>query len=80
MASLGVFYITTKFEFDMPKYGGKQNRPDFSNDSEIIMLLQLSAYCREVMASDSLQCPADLYGSMLKYYEELKSADAVSTR
>lgn len=71
VASLGVHNITTKFEFDMPRYGSKQSRPDFSNESEIIMLLQLSAYCRAIMASDSLRCPGDLYGLMLKYYEEL---------
>ncbi|WP_152612269.1 hypothetical protein [Leisingera sp. ANG-S5] len=70
VSSLGVHPVTAKFEFDMLRYGSKQNRPDFSNDSEIIMLLQLSAYCREVMATDSLQCPADLYGLMLQSYKE----------
>ncbi|KIC19564.1 hypothetical protein [Leisingera sp. ANG-DT] len=56
--SFGVYPVVTDFEF--PDSGDYHSSRKFSSQSELVMVIRLSAYCRKTLGNFSLECPSNL--------------------
>ncbi|WP_291734824.1 hypothetical protein [Leisingera sp. F5] len=72
-ASLGAHPYVTTLDFHFTDKEGAANKPVFFDESEIVLQLRLSAYCRNVLKRDSLECPAHLFGQLLRHHKVLLS-------
>ena len=71
--SLGVQPDVTTIGFQFSREQTPDTRPVFIDESEIVLQLRLSAYCRNVLNQNSLECPMQLFGQVLRVHKDLLS-------